>query len=91
MELQDALRYDEPPAWYYPIRESLGGEYLRGGRFAEAEPVFRRDLQVNPGNPRALFGLREALKGQSKNAEDVSRLFEEGWKNAEVQLGVDAL
>jgi hypothetical protein len=29
VSLQDQLRYDEPPAWYYPVRESLGGEYLR--------------------------------------------------------------
>ena len=30
--LQDALGYDEPPAWYYPVRESLGAALLRAGR-----------------------------------------------------------
>jgi hypothetical protein len=28
--LQDQPRYDEPPAWYMPSRESLGGSLLRG-------------------------------------------------------------
>ena len=91
VELQDKLRYDEPPAWYYPVRESLGGEYLRGRRFAEAERVFRRDLEINPKNPRALFGLKEALSGQAKDTADVSRLFDETWKDAELQLSVDKL
>jgi hypothetical protein len=27
--LQDALVYDEPPAWYYPVRESLGAALLQ--------------------------------------------------------------
>src|SRR5262249_46854344 len=67
--IQDSLIYDEPPAWYYPVRESLGGEYLRGKQYKDAESVFRRDLQINPNNPRSLFGLREALRGQSRDAE----------------------
>src|SRR4030095_8904107 len=57
VEIQDRLVYDEPPPWYYPVRESLGGEYLRDKQYAEAEKVFRRDLQINPNNPRSLFGL----------------------------------
>jgi hypothetical protein len=36
---QDALAYDEPPAWYFPVRESLGGALLRAGQAAEAEAV----------------------------------------------------
>ncbi len=88
---QDRLNYDEPPAWYYPIRESLGGEYLRQGRFADAEQVFLRDLELNPNNARALFGLREALKGQSKNLDDVTRRLDSNWKSKEIQLSVDSL
>src|SRR5262249_17779489 len=51
VEVQDSLIYDEPPAWYYPVRESLGGERLRAKQYAEAEKVFRRDLEINPNNP----------------------------------------
>jgi tetratricopeptide (TPR) repeat protein len=89
--IQDRLVYDEPPAWYYPARESLGGEYLRSRRFAEAEQIFREDLNVNPRNPRSLFGLREALRSQSKTFEDAGRQFEELWREAEAPLNVENL
>jgi len=92
VEIQDRLTYDEPPAWYYPVRESLGGEYLRGRQYAEAEKVFRRDLQLNPNNPRSLFGLNEALKGQKKSETDqLPQRFEEAWKGADVEISVQAL
>jgi tetratricopeptide (TPR) repeat protein len=93
VEIQDRLVYDEPPAWYYPVRESLGGEYLRNRQYAEAESVFRRDLQINPNNPRSLFGLSEALKGQKKTspAEDARQQFDKVWQGAEVQVSVQTL
>ena len=93
VEIQDRLTYDEPPAWYYPVRESLGGEYLRGRQYAEAEKVFRRDLQLNPNNPRSLFGLNEALKGQKKKSEtdQLPQRFEEAWKGADVEISVQGL
>jgi len=93
VEIQDRLVYDEPPAWYYPVRESLGGEYLRMKRYAEAEKVFRRDLEIYPNNPRSLFGLSEALRGQSKNtaAEETKRRFESQWRSDGVPVRVAAL
>jgi tetratricopeptide (TPR) repeat protein len=93
VETQDRLVYDEPPAWYYPVRESLGGEYLRGKKYAEAEKIFRRDLEINPNNPRSLFGLSEALRGQSKNVEaaEYVRRFETEWKGADVQVRISTL
>jgi tetratricopeptide (TPR) repeat protein len=87
--IQDRLVYDEPPAWYYPVRESLGAEYLLLKRYADAENTFRRDLEINPNNPRSLFGLAEALKAQNKpDAEETRRRFEEGWKSAELELNI---
>jgi tetratricopeptide (TPR) repeat protein len=93
VEVQDALIYDEPPAWYYPVRESLGGEYLRSKQYLEAEKTFRRDLEINPNNPRSLFGLSEALRGQAKNAEaeESHQRFEKEWKDADVPLSVSSL
>jgi tetratricopeptide (TPR) repeat protein len=93
VERQDRLVYDEPPAWYYPVRESLGGELLRDRQFAEAEKVFRRDLQVNPDNPRSFFGLSEALKEQKKNSEadQYRQRFEKAWQSADVEVSVQAL
>jgi tetratricopeptide (TPR) repeat protein len=93
VEAEDGLAYDEPPAWWFPTRESLGGELLRAGRHAEAEVVFREDLDRNPRNPRSLFGLAESLKGQKKmeDAAWVERQFREAWKHADSTLKAENL
>ena len=91
--LQDNLKYMEPPEWHYPIREALGGALLRSGRAAEAETVFRKDLEINPRNGRSLFGLMEALKMQGKtvSVEWVKREFAEAWKYAPASLKISDL
>lgn len=88
VEAQDALNYDEPPGWYYPVRESLGAALLRSGAAAEAEAVFRAELRDNPRNGRSLFGLAESLKAQKKDdaAELVRREFEHAWKDSDTKL-----
>jgi tetratricopeptide (TPR) repeat protein len=93
VEMQDALNYDEPADWYYPVRESLGGALLSTGNAKEAEQVFRDDLKRNPRNPRSLFGLMQALKAQQRDvdADWVERQFKEGWKGADTKLEVSAL
>lgn len=84
----DLLPYDEPPIWFYPIRESLGAAMLAANRAPDAEQVFRDDLDRNPRNARALFGLREALARQGKSADAawVQREFDQAWKNADSKL-----
>jgi tetratricopeptide (TPR) repeat protein len=93
VEIQDTLNYDEPADWYYPVRESLGAALLTAGKPVDAEPVFREDLRQNPRNPRSLFGLKEALRAQGKEADAawVDRQFKEAWKNADTQLTLAAL
>lgn len=93
VEVEDSLNYGEPPEWYYPVRESLGGELLREGQATEAEKVFRADLEKNPRNPRSLFGLLESLKAQKRTADAdwVRREFDAAWKNADVKLRVEDL
>lgn len=88
VEFQDRLNYMEPPEWHYPVREALGGALLRGGDAAQAETVFRRDLQINPRNARSLYGLMEALKIQGKAASLpwVQKEFAEAWKYAPASL-----
>jgi tetratricopeptide (TPR) repeat protein len=82
--IQDALKYDEPQDWFYPVRESLGAVLLKIGDDAGAEDVFRADLQRNPRNPRSLFGLEQALKAQDKayDAGFVKKQFDASWKGA---------
>jgi tetratricopeptide (TPR) repeat protein len=86
--LEDAFAYDEPPAWFLPTRECLGGVLLRAGKFEEAEQVFRADLERNSRNPRSLFGLVESLKAQNKNdsVQMVQSEFDQAWKNADEKL-----
>ena len=91
VQAQDALAYDEPPAWYYPIRESLGAALLRAGNIPEAEAVFRECLRRNPRDPRALFGLTESLKLEKKMDAFgwVQREFQSSWKNQDLQLRLE--
>lgn len=79
---QDALNYDEPPPWYYPVRESLGGALLRQDKPKEAEKVFREDLDRNPRSPRSLFGLIESLRAQDRASEAalLEPSFRKAWK-----------
>jgi tetratricopeptide (TPR) repeat protein len=93
VEMQDALAYDEPPAWFLPVRESLGGTLFINRDYAEAERVFRADLMKNPRNGRSLFGLRESLKaeGKASAASMVEAEFERAWRNADVALRVQDL
>jgi tetratricopeptide (TPR) repeat protein len=86
--LQDKLAFDEPPTWYYPVRQSLGTLLLDLGRLKEAEEVFRKDLQKNPENPWALYGLTQALKAQGENnlAADTEQRFRRAWSRADVKM-----
>src|SRR5690349_6574312 len=82
--VQDALKYDEPEDWFYPVRENLGAVLLKIGDFAGAEEAFRADLAIHPRNPRSLFGLEQALKSQEKtyDAGFVRKQFDANWKGA---------
>src|SRR5215467_2766606 len=79
---QDALLYDDPPPWYYPVRESLGAALLILKRLQEAEQVFRENLRRNPRNPRGLFCLWRAVlaQGRAENADWLHQQFAEVWK-----------
>jgi tetratricopeptide (TPR) repeat protein len=85
VEAQDALSYDEPPAWYYPVRQSLGAALIRAGQADEAETVFRENLRRYPRNAWSLFGLWKCLEAQGKSVDAgwVRREFEVAWKGGD--------
>jgi hypothetical protein len=93
VQLEDGFRYNEPPEWFYPVRESLGAALLASGKATEAEQVFREDLRRNPRNPRSLFGLMQSLKAQQREADAawVEREFRAAWKNADTKLQISDL
>jgi tetratricopeptide (TPR) repeat protein len=89
VDIEDSLLYDEPPLWYYPIRQSLGRALLEAGRPADAEREYRLDLDRFPENGWSLFGLTAALVAQGRTEESVAARarFIEAWRHADVELG----
>ncbi|MFN2596008.1 MAG: tetratricopeptide repeat protein [Pyrinomonadaceae bacterium] len=92
-QAEDLLNYDEPPPWFLPARESLGGVLLRAHKAREAEQAFRDDLRRNPHNGRSLFGLRESLKAQGKprEARRINLEYLRAWQHADARLSVATL
>jgi len=91
--IQDTLKYNEPPDWFFPVRESLGARLLITGDAGGAEKVFRDDLARNPRNPRSLFGLQQALKAQGRDydASFIEKQFKASWKGTGTQLKMEDL
>jgi hypothetical protein len=91
--LEGALQYDEPPAWFYTVRESLGAALLRSGDHAQAEQVFRAALATRPRDGRLLYGLWQTLLAQDRASEAllVQGQFARAWRGATTQLTLDDL
>ena len=81
---EDALNYSEPPPWYPPVRPILGRVLLENKDFAEAEKIFRADLEKHPRNARALAGLHDCLnvQGRKYEADQIDQQFHAAWKVA---------
>lgn len=67
---EDALVYDEPPGWMLPVRHALGALLMEQERYAEAEEVYREDLERNRNNGWAMLGLQQSIIAQKKNASE---------------------
>ncbi|MBX2816887.1 MAG: hypothetical protein KTR24_12855 [Saprospiraceae bacterium] len=82
------LVYQEPAAWHYPVKQALGAVMLQAGQAAEAEAVYRADLDRLPGNGWSLFGLYQSLVDQGKveEAKETKVQFEKAWEHADVAL-----
>jgi tetratricopeptide (TPR) repeat protein len=88
IKTEDDLTYDEPPAWYLPMRQRLGAVLLAAGRPVRAEKVYRADLIRRPENGWSLYGLAESLKAQGKvkAADAVEERFKKAWQTADVEV-----
>jgi len=77
----------EPPR-LLPTRQALGAVLLAAGRAAEAEAVYRADLDEWPKNGWSLLGLSQALLAQRKSDEATwtRQGFERAWARADVKL-----
>jgi tetratricopeptide (TPR) repeat protein len=91
--IEDDNWYSEPPRFWFPVRESLGGAYFRAGRYGEAEATFRADLVNDPSNPRSLFGLAQTLEkeGRDGDAADVDKKFDLAARHADAPFDMGDL
>ena len=85
---EDRLAYDEPADWFFPVRHILGAQLLESGQPAQAERVYRRDLERNPANGWSLYGLAAALRaeGRKSAAAASERELARAWRHADVRL-----
>ena len=83
--VEDTLSYGEPPVWLQPVRHTLGAVYLKAGRDADAERVYRQDLEKWENNGWSLFGLSQALaaQGRTDEASEVMGLHAAAWSKAD--------
>lgn len=88
IELEDKLPYMEPPYWHHPVRQSFGAALLEARKPADAERVYREDLQRHPHNGWSMYGLVQSLRdqGKTREASAVAKRFREIWQRADVTL-----
>jgi tetratricopeptide (TPR) repeat protein len=85
MAHEDAMFYAEPKDWLLPVRQYAGVCLLKLGKAAEAEKLYREDLEQNPGNGWGLLGLSESLEAQHKTGSAEFRdRARKAFANAEV-------
>ncbi|NEX91609.1 tetratricopeptide repeat protein [Caulobacter sp. 17J65-9] len=91
--LEDQLVYQEPPYWYFPVRQSLGAAQLAAGKAADARATFTTLLTRHPENAWALYGLAEAHEALGdKAAEMRTRAYlEKAWKGERGWLKLERL
>ncbi len=92
VEIEDTLRYMEPPDWFQPVRHSLGAVLLASGRTGEAERVYRADLERWPENGWSLYGLSRCLETQNPaEAAKVKARFDKAWAHADTKIRTTCL
>jgi hypothetical protein len=75
--------YDEPEPLPFAARHWLGAMLLEEERYAEAERVYREELEDHANNGWSLFGLKAALDGQGKSSAAVDTDWENSWARAD--------
>jgi tetratricopeptide (TPR) repeat protein len=88
LKIEDGLLYQEPPDWYHPTRQVLGGILLEAKKPVEAEQRFREDLKMYRNNGWSLYGLHQSLLAQKKEkeAQQVKKDFDKTFSKADITL-----
>jgi tetratricopeptide (TPR) repeat protein len=88
VKLEDALGYNEPEDWHYPVRQILGAVQLVSGKAVDAERTYQDELARHRENGWSLFGLQQSLIAQERTEEAaaVGRRLTTAWAQADIQL-----
>jgi tetratricopeptide (TPR) repeat protein len=84
---ESRLPYADPTVYPRPVLELLGKTALKGGDLRTAESAYRRALQNEPGNGRALWGLAKVAEGLGQQEEAAKMLaeFRRVWRGEELK------
>ena len=93
IEIEARIPYQEPPYWYYPVKQSLGAALFRARRYREASDAFRAALAQTPNNGWALYGLgrSEAAQGNKLEAAAADKALSKAWIGDRAWLRMDRL
>lgn len=93
IQIEDQLNYQEPPDWFFSIRNTYGHWLNKSGDFKKSQAMFLEDLFHYPENGYALKGLYVSLKsqGNEKDAALVDARFKKAWKFADFELSSSRL
>lgn len=87
---EDNLSYDEPPQWFTPTREALGGLYLQTRKYSDALVVFDEALAHHPASGRAIYGKIRALQGLGSSKETIDKIIKNdfcpAWRYADYKM-----
>ena len=84
--IEDELGYDEPEALPFAARHWLGAALLEAKRYADAERVYREELDDHPHNGWSLIGLQKALAGRGVTSAEVDADFAKSWSRADTWI-----
>jgi tetratricopeptide (TPR) repeat protein len=84
--IEDELAYDEPEALPFAARHWLGAALLEAKRYADAERVYREELDDHPHNGWSLLGLQKALAGRGVTSRDVDDDMTKSWSRADTWI-----
>ncbi len=85
-EAQEGLTYDEPEPLPFHASHWLGAALIEAKQFAEAEKVYRAELEHHPHNGWSLLGLQQALTGQGKKDQAVDDDLAKSWSRADTWI-----
>jgi tetratricopeptide (TPR) repeat protein len=86
--VEDNLKYQEPPDWFFSVRHNLGAVLIESGNYQEAIKVYKEDLEHFPENGWALAGLMNACQklGDQADYQEFKNRFEQAWKYADISI-----